>query len=96
MIDFNLLLQNPELAKSVKLEISGSDLVSLASALVKATRETTLLNAKGTEQYITTEEACRQVRRDKTTLFRWHKTHILEHNSLGLYKQSDITNFLNR
>jgi len=96
MLDITTLLQNPELAKSVKFEITGADLLSLAGSLIKATRESTLIEARTGETYLTAEEACAQVRRDVSTLHRWHHKGVLKHNSLGLYKQSDITKLLSK
>jgi len=96
MLDFTTLLKNPELAKVVKFEITGRDLLTLAGSLIQTTREATLIEARTGETYVTIEEACLQVRRDKRTLGRWHEKGILKYNSLNLYKQSDITNLLNK
>ena len=96
MTDFDFLLANPELAKTIKLEITGSDLLSLANTLVKAGRINGINDTRKVEPMLTIEEVCAMVRRDRTTLNRWHNDGVLKHNSLGLYKQSDITNFLNK
>jgi len=96
MKDFDFLLSNPELANNIRIEVTGSDLLSLASTLVKATREATLIDARKGEAYLTIEETCQQVRRDATTLHRWHKSGKLRRNSLGLYRHSDVTKLLNK
>ena len=85
-----------DLGTKLRLEITAGDLLSLTSALVRATREATLIDARKSEQYLTIEEACQMVRRDKVTLHRWNKTGVLTRNSLGLYRLSDIQTLLNK
>lgn len=96
MIDFNILINNPELAKSVKFEITGNDLLNLASTLIRATKDATKLETKDTEVYVDINEATRQLKRNKSTLWKWGKDGVLKHNAMGLYKQSDITAILNK
>jgi len=93
-MNFDILIQNPELAKSVKFEITGADLLSLAGTIIRATREATLQETKKGEVYVDIAEACRQLNRNKVTLWKWGKDGILKHNALGLYKQSDIDKIL--
>jgi hypothetical protein len=95
-MNFDFLIQNPELAKSVRFEITGADLLSLASTLIRATREATIIEARKGETYVDIAEACMQLRRNKVTLWRWGKEGVLKHNALGLYKQSDIDKILNQ
>ena len=96
MTNFDILIQNPEIAKSIKLEITGADLLSLAGTIIRATREATLQEAKKGDVYVDITEACRQLNRNKVTLWRYGKDGILKHNALGLYKQSDIDKMLNK
>ena len=93
-MNFDFLIQNPELAKSVRFEITGADLLSLASTLIRATREATIIEASKGDVYVSIEGACIQLRRNKVTLRRWGKEGVLKHNALGLYKQSDIDRIL--
>ena len=94
MTNFDILITNPELAKQMKFEITGSDILSLANTIIKATREATFIEARKGEIYVDIAEACLQLRRDKSTLWKWAKKGILKHNALGLYKQSDIDKIL--
>jgi len=93
-MNFDFLIQNPELAKSIRFEITGADLLSLASTLIRATREAAIIEASKGDVYVSIEEACTQLRRNKVTLWRWGKDGVLKHNALGLYKQSDIDRIL--
>lgn len=96
MPNFDILIQNPELAKSVKFEITGADLLLLAGAIIKATREAETIETRKGEVFVKVAEASAQLRKDKSTLHRWHLKGLLKHNALGLYKQSDITAILNK
>jgi hypothetical protein len=94
MANFDILIQNPEIAKNIRFEITGADLLSLAGTIIKATREATLQETKKGEVYVDIKEAARQLKRDKSTLWKWGKQGILKHNAIGLYKQSDIDKIL--
>lgn len=96
MKDFNFLIENPELAKSIKLEITGNDLLSLASTIVSSVKSTLSIGIRNSESYLTIEEVSEKVRRDKSTLSRWHNKGVLKHNSLGLYKLSEVEKLLNK
>ena len=73
-------------------QITETDLQKLAATLIRAGRE----EQKHIEPMYTIDEVAAIVRRDKTTLTRWHATGVLRHNSIGLYKKSDIEGFLNK
>lgn len=73
-------------------QIEEKDLHSLAATLIRAARE----EQSAIEPMYTIEEVAAIVRRDKTTLTRWHNQGVLKHNSIGLYKKSDIEGFLSR
>lgn len=73
-------------------QISEEDLTALASKLINAGKQ----QAREVEQMFTLEEVAGIVRRDKTTLVRWHNNGTLRHNSINLYKKSDIEKFLNK
>lgn len=95
MIDYNTLINNPELAKNIRFEITGENLLELASTVIKATRDAKTENKN--EEYITKEEVLKMTNiKTKMTLWRWHKQGILMHNQIGLYKKSDVDRFLER
>lgn len=73
-------------------QITEKDLNLLAAKLITAGKE----QAREVEQMYTLEEVAGIVRRDKTTLVRWHNNGTLRHNSINLYKKSDIEKFLNK
>lgn len=94
MTDFEFLLKNPELAKNIRFEISGEDLLELSATLIKASREEAILEGK--EQFINIDETCLILKRSKMTLYRWSKKGILKPNQIGLYRKSDVNKFLNK
>lgn len=94
MTDFEFLLKNPELAKNIRFEISGENLLELSATLIKASREEAMLENK--EQYISVDEACVRLKRSRMTLYRWGQKGILRANQIGLYKKSDVDKFLNK
>ena len=96
MTDFTPLLQNPELAKSVRIEITGEDLLSMAGALAKAVEENARERFIKEEQWITTEQLLEKVSVNRTTIWKWHNDKKLCHNSEGLYKLSEVNTFLAR
>lgn len=73
-------------------QISLDDLTTLAAMLIKAAKE----EARQIETMYTIEEVAEIVRRDKSTITRWHNTGILKHNSIGLYRRSDVEAFLSK
>lgn len=92
MIDYNLLLSNPELAKNVKFEISGENLLEIASVLAKSLQP----KAENDEWMTRDEVKALTGRSDNSTLWRWNEKGVLKHNQLGLYKKSDVIRFLNK
>lgn len=94
MKNFEVLLSNPELAKYIRIEITGHDLLELSSTLITASREPAKIEIK--EEYISIIDACNMLKRDRSTLFRWKQKNILKPNQLGLYKKSDIDKFLEK
>lgn len=93
MIDYNLLLSNPEIAKNVRFEISGENLLEIASLLAKSVQP----EKKGDEVYISKADVMAMAGGvSRCTLWRWNKEKILQHNQIGLYKKSDVMNFLNK
>lgn len=93
MKDFEVLLSNPELAKYIRFEITGSDLLELSATLISASKSS---DSDRKETYLTNGDVCKLVNRDKRTLSSWHKKNILKHNQIGLYKKSDVDKLLEK
>lgn len=93
-MNFDFLLTNPELAKNIKFEITGENLLELSATLINSAKEQSRIDLK--DEFITIDEACSILKRDRSTLFRWKKSKILVSNQLGLYKKSDIDKFLEK
>ena len=72
-MNFDFIIQNPELAKSIRFEITGADLLSLVNTLLRATSEVTIIESRKSETYVDIAEACLQLTRNKVTLWRWGK-----------------------
>jgi len=91
MIDLNILKDNLELAKSLKLEISGADLLSFGEYIQKkATEEST---PKTVEQYLTPAQFADAVHVSLVTLWSWDKKGITRPLRIGnrkLYRRSDL------
>ncbi len=93
-MNFDFLLTNPELAKHIKFEITGENLLELSATLINSTKHSKDMGNK--ETYITKKDVCALVNRDIRTLSNWHKSGILKHNQIGLYKKSDVDKFLEK
>ena len=95
MIDLNILTGNPELAKSVKLEITGADLLAFGESIhKKATEEST---AKEIEVYLTPAQFAEAVQVSLVTLWSWDKKGITRPLRIGnkkLYRRSDLEKIL--
>ncbi|MFV0328712.1 MAG: helix-turn-helix domain-containing protein [Dysgonomonas sp.] len=96
MMNFEFLLNNPELAKHIKFEITGENLLELSASIIKASREQALIDSKNVEQFLTINETCNLLKRDRSTLFRWKQKRILVPSQLGLYKKSDVVKFMSK
>lgn len=93
-MDFDILLKNPELAKNIRFEISGSDLLSLSAAIIKISKEQDNISKK--EDYLKLSDVIKLVKRSQPTLSRWKNKGILVPNQIGLYKKSDVDKFLSK
>ncbi len=94
-MNFDFLLTNPELAKHIKFEISGSDLLNLSATLIRVSIEKEK-ESKDDEKYLTRKDVSKILKKNLTTLWRWDKNNILKPNHIGLYKKSDIDRFLEK
>lgn len=94
MKNFEVLLSNPELAKYIRIEITGEDLLELSATLIKVGKEQERIEKK--KQYLSIDEVCKITRKTRASLHRWHKDNILKHNHIGLYKKSDVDKFMDK
>lgn len=79
---------------AIKIEISREDLATLAAQLIHYGEAKA--KKPGIDPMLTAEEVAAIVRRDRTTLSRWHSNGTLKHNSLGLYSQKDVLTLINK
>lgn len=91
---YELLLTNPELASNIRFEIKGSDLLELSATLIRVAKEQERIKPK--EEYLSSQEVMRMVRRSQPTLSRWNRKNILSPNQLGLYKKSEVDKFMSK
>lgn len=98
MIDLNVLKENPELAKSVKLEISGADLLAFGESIHKSAIAESEKNApKETEVYLTPAQLAEALQVSLVTLWSWDKKGITRPLRIGnakRYRRSDLEKIL--
>ena len=90
MIDFSFLKEHPELAKSLRLEISGSDLMEYQDEMVKRAIEATKVIQ---EEYLTPQQYADTLQITLVTLWSWDRkgiTRPLRIGSKKLYRRSDL------
>jgi len=99
-VELNLLLSNPELASSVVIQTTVSDLLMFADSLMARTTKmaTDATNAAKNERYLSQEEVCNMLGVCLATLWHWKKKNYLVPTKVGAkvrYKLSEVTNILN-
>ncbi len=97
MIDLNILKENPELAKSVKLEISGADLLAFGESIHKSALEETGKIIKEKEEYLTSQQYADALQISLVTLWSWDKKGITRPLRIGnakRYRRSDLEKIL--
>lgn len=98
MIDLNILKENPELAKSVKLEITGADLLAFGESIHKnAITESEKNTPKETEVYLTPAQFSEALQVSLVTLWSWDKKGITRPLRIGnskRYRRSDLEKIL--
>ena len=98
MIDLNILKENPELAKSVKLEINGADLLAFGESIHnRAIAEREKNNPKETEVYLTPNQFAEALQVSLVTLWTWDKKQITRPLRIGnakRYRRSDLEKIL--
>ncbi len=97
MIDLNVLKENPELAKNVRLEISGADLLAFGESIHKSATESEKNSPKETEEYLTPAQFAEALQVSLVTLWNWdHKgiTRPLRIGNAKRYRRSDLEKIL--
>ena len=94
MIDLNILKENPELAKNVKLEISGADLLAFGETIHKsAIAEAEKVIPKESEVFMTPQQLANTLQVSLVTLWNWDKKGITNPVRIGnakRYLKSDL------
>lgn len=93
MIDLNILKENPELAKSVKLEISGADLLAFGEAIHNRATDEGKKNTVPDEIYLTPAQFADTLQVSLVTLWHWDKQGITSPLHIGnakRYRKSDL------
>jgi hypothetical protein len=86
---------------SIKLEVTGADLLQFANTLIERAKEVYRVDSMpvidGEETWLTTEEAAQFCKVSKTTLWSWQKAGYLVPSKLGkkkCYALSEINKIL--
>ena len=101
-MDLTTLKLNPDLAKHITFQLTGSDLLIFAEKLVKdSSRETEkrLKEAAVPEQYLTRQQVADILSLSLTTLWHYENKKILSPLRIGSkvrYKRSDVDAALSR
>jgi hypothetical protein len=94
MIDLKFLQENPDLAKSITIEVSGSDLMAFGKFLHdSAMEEASKLLPDGKEEYLTPQQFSDILHISMVTLWTWDKKGITSPLHIGnrkLYRRSDL------
>jgi hypothetical protein len=97
MIDLNILKENPELAKSLKLEITGSDLLAFGESIHKSAIAEAEKTSKEIEEYLTPSQFAEALQVSLVTLWSWDKKGITRPLKIGnakRYRRSDLEKIL--
>jgi hypothetical protein len=95
-----ILLQNPEVANSVKIETTVQDLLMFADSLMTRSAKAATIAAETAknDRYLTQNEVCNMLGVCLASLWHWKKKGYLVPIKVGAkvrYKLSDVTNILN-
>lgn len=96
-IDLTVLKENLELAKSLKLEISGADLLAFGESIHKQALEAGEKTPKENEEYLTPAEFAEVLKISLVTLWSWDRKNITRPLHIGnkkLYRRSDLEKIL--
>nr|WP_320060035.1 helix-turn-helix domain-containing protein [uncultured Bacteroides sp.] len=86
---------------NISITVGTNDLLQFADHLISSTKKEleASISAKKKENYVTPDNAGKQLHVDRSTLWRWSKTRYLVPIEVGgkrLYKQSEIDAILNK
>jgi hypothetical protein len=97
MIDLTLLKENPDLAKSLRLEISGADLLAFGESIYKSALEAAENTPKAAEEYLTPQQFAEILQVSIVTLWNYDKKGITKPLRIGnakRYRRSDLEKVL--
>jgi len=92
-IDLTALKENPELAKSVRLEMTGADLLAFGEAIHKSAIEAAEKSQKENEEYLTPAEFAEVLKISLVTLWSYDRKNLTRPLRIGnkkLYRRSDL------
>ncbi len=95
-IDIKILKQYPEIAKSITLQVSGSDLISFADKLVQDTAqevEARIQAQNEPDELLTRQQVAEMLSVTLTTLWHWDNKNVLKPVRIGSkvrYRRSDV------
>ncbi len=96
MVSLNELLTNPNFKGSVKIEVTGPDLLDFGKEIVRSTLDKAESSKHETEpeEYLTRDEVSKLLKVCTTTLWHWNRKGILNSFRIGnkvRYKRSQIS-----
>ena len=95
--DLEFIKENPELAKSIKLEITGADLLAFGESIHKNATEAGEKTQKENEEYLTPAQFSEALQVSLVTLWSWDKKGITRPLRIGnakRYRRSDLEKIL--
>lgn len=99
MIDLNVLKENPEIAKSIKLEINGADLLAFGKYIHNNAIALGKKQPIEIEEYLTPKQFADAIQVSLVTLWSWDKKGITKPLRIGnakRYRRSDLEKILSQ
>jgi len=93
METLRILMQDPELAKSIKIEIKGEDLLAFGEFVHQRATETAEKNKEIKEEYLTARQFAEALKISMVSLWSYDKkgiTHPLRVGNSKRYRRSDL------
>ena len=98
MINLEILKENPELARNIKLEVTGADLLAFGETILKnAVNDARKNQQTKPEEFLTPQELADKYKVSLVTLWSWDKKGITKPVRIGnakRYKLSDVEKFI--
>jgi len=97
METLRILMQDPELAKNIKIEINGEDLLAFGEFVHQRATETAEHNKEIKEEYLTARQFAEALKISMVTLWSYDKkglTNPLKIGNAKRYRKSDIEKIL--